>query len=52
MPNHPDDRFRSLLTRIARVPKAEADRADGDYQVSSKTGAVRERPDRPGQAPS
>ena len=50
MPDHPDDRFRNLLSLIARVPKAEVDQADGDYRVKSKAGAVRETPDSPGQA--
>ena len=39
-PTHPDDRFRSLLSRIARVPKAEADRAEEKIRTAPQQDAT------------
>ena len=34
--DQPDERFRSLLGRIARVPKAEVEREEKKYQASRR----------------
>ena len=42
----PDERFRSLLGRIARVPKAEVEREEKKYQSSRRRARQRQPADR------
>ena len=40
-----DDRFRSLLGRIARVPKAEVEREEKKYQAALRRARQRQTAD-------
>ena len=41
----PDDRFRSLLGRIARVPKAEVEKEEQKYQAAKRRTSLRKATD-------